>query len=69
MRAGEEVLRKLAAALATKGLRHRTIKSYMTGIRYLHIEGLGDPFLQSLPHLHCVLQGVKRSQSGEGVAG
>ena len=42
----------------------------MAGVRYLHIEeGLGDPFLQSLPHLHYVLWGVKHSQGGEGVAG
>ena len=65
--AGEDVLCKFAAALATEGLRHQTIKFYMAGVRYLHIEeGLGDPFLQSLPHLHYVLRGVKRSQ---GVAG
>ena len=61
--AGEDVLCKFAAALATEGLRHRTIKSYMAGVRYLHIEeGLGDPFLQSPPHLHYVLRGVKHSQ-------
>ena len=53
MPAGEDVLCKFAAALATEGLPHRTIKSYMAGVRYLHIEeGLGDPFLQSSPRLH-----------------
>ena len=49
----EEVLYKFAAKLASEGLKHRTIKSYMAGIRHLHIEeGLGDPFLPALPRLH-----------------
>ncbi len=48
-------------------VRHRTIKSYMAGIRHLHIEeGLEDPFLPALPRLHYVLRGVKRSQGEEG---
>ena len=50
---------KFVVQLATVGLRHCTIKSYMAGIRHLHIgEGLGDPFL-----LHGVSSTrVKRSQ-------
>jgi len=45
------------------GLKHRTIKSYMAGIRHLHVEeGLRDPFLPTLPQLHYVLHGVKQSQ-------
>ncbi len=66
MPAGEDVLCKFAAKMASEGLRHRTIKSYMAGIRHLHIEeGLDDPFLPTLSRLHYVLRGVKRSQ-GEG---
>ncbi len=54
---------KLVAQLATEGLKHSTIKSYMAGVRHLHIgEGLGDPFLSPWPKLHYVLRGVKRSQ-------
>lgn len=64
--AGEDALCKFVAKMASEGLRHRTIKSYMAGIRHLHIEeGLDDPFLPTLPRLHYVLRGVKRSQ-GEG---
>ena len=63
----EEVLCKFAAKLASEGLKHRTIKSYMAGIRHLHIEeGLGDPFQPALPRLHYVLRGVKHSQGEEG---
>ena len=59
----EAVLCKFVAQLAIEGLRHATIKSYMAGIRHLHIEyGLGDPFLPSWSKLHYVLRGVKRSQ-------
>ncbi len=65
--ASEDVLCKFVAKMASEGLRHRTIKSYMAGIRHLHIEeGLEDPLLPARPHLHYVLRGVKRSQGEEG---
>lgn len=68
--ASEEVLCKFVAQMAGEGLRHRTIKSYMAGVRHLHIqEGLGDPFLPALPRLHYVLRGVKRSQGGDNPSG
>ena len=58
----EEVICKFVAQLASEGLKPRTIKSYMAGIRHLHIgEGLGDPFLSSWAKLHYVLRGVKQS--------
>ena len=67
--AGEEVLCKFAAKTANEGLKHRTIKTYMAGIRHLHIqEGLEDPFLPALSRLHYVLRGVKRSQGVEGAS-
>ncbi len=63
---GEDVLCKFAAKMPSEGLKYQTIKSYMAGIRHLHIEeGLADPLLPTLPQLHYVLRGVKRSQ-GEG---
>ena len=61
------MLCKFVAQLAEEGLKHRTIKCYMAGIRHLHIaEGLGDPFLPPLAKLHYVLRGVKRSQGEAG---
>ena len=53
--ASEEVLCKFTAKMACEGLQHRTIKSYMAGVRHLHIEdSMGDPFL---PRLHYVMRG------------
>ena len=68
--AGEDVLCRFVAKMASEGLKHWTIKSYMAGIRHLHVEeGLGDPFLPTLPRLHYVLRGMKRSQGEEGATG
>jgi len=51
--ADEDILCHFAATLAVEGLYHRTMKSYMTGVRHLHIsEGHGDPFLAGLHRLH-----------------
>ena len=56
--------------MASVGLKHRTTKSYMAGIRHFHVEeGLGDPFLPTLPQLHYVLRGIKRSEGEEGATG
>ncbi len=66
MPAEEDILCKFIAKTASERLRYRMIKSYMAGIRHLHIEeGLANPFLSNLPWLHYVLSGVKWSQ-GEG---
>ena len=56
--------------MASEGLKHWTTKSYMAGIRHFHVEeGLGDPFLPTLPRIHYVLRGVKRSEGEEGATG
>ena len=50
--------------LGESGLKHRTIKSYLSAIRFLHIsEGLSDPFRAPLSRLHYVLRGVRRIES------
>ena len=68
--AEEDVLCRFVAKMASEGLKHRTIESNMAGIRHLHVEeGLGDPFLPTLPRLHYMLRGVKRSQGEEGATG
>ncbi len=57
--ADEDALCHFAATLAEEGLRHKTIKSYMAGVRHLHIsEGHGDPFSGGLHRLHYILRGV-----------
>ena len=55
--------------LVKDGLKHRTIKVYLSAIRFLHIsEGEGDPFKAPLQKLHYTLRGVKREEASRGVA-
>ena len=68
--AEEDVLCRFVAKMASEGLKHWTTKSYMAGIRHFHVEeGLGDSFLPTLPQLHYMLRGVKRSEGEEGATG
>lgn len=63
----EDILCRYVALLANEGLRHRTIKSYLSGLRCLQIQqGLGNPFAETLPKLDYVLTGVKRVETGSG---
>lgn len=50
--------------LASEGLKHTTIKCYLSAVRRLQIVGgLGDPFVASWPLLQYTLRGVKLNQS------
>lgn len=65
--AAESTLSKFASSLAREKLKHRTIKSYLSGVRYLHIaEGEGDPFLKPLHRLEYTLRGIKRCEAEAG---
>jgi hypothetical protein len=65
--ATELVLCRFVSYLAEAGLRVRTIKVYLSAIRFLHIrEGVDDPFSLGLQRLHYVLQGIKRSEVAGG---
>ena len=65
----EEGLCRFVAKLAHEGLKHRTIKSCLSGVRYLHIsEGLGDPFVQQMPWLQYMVNGIKRIEAEKGTA-
>ena len=63
MPASEEGLCRFVARLAGD----QTIKSYLSGVRHLHIEGSPDPFIQPLHRLHYTLRGVKRLEGEKGV--
>ena len=67
--AAESTLCIFAAYLALQGLKHHTIKSYLSAVRHLQIEkNCFDPFnQQSLVKLELVLKGVKRYQAALGV--
>ena len=61
----EAILCSYVAFLAGQGLKHRTIKAYLSGIRHLQIaRGLGNPFTNgSMPQLECILSGVRRVEA------
>ena len=55
---------KFAASITDQGLKHTTIKSYLSGIRHMQImSGFRDPFVQSLPKLEYVLREIKLDQA------
>lgn len=60
----ELILCRFVAYLAHQGLKQRTLKSYLSAIRHLHIaEGLEDPFKAPLHRLHYTLSGVIKTES------
>ena len=52
----------------TSNLKHRTIKTYLSGICSLYIaEGAGDPFTKPLHRLEYTLTGTKRCEAEAGM--
>ena len=50
--------------LGQEQLKHQTIKSYLSGIRYYNIEqSHPDPFIKDMPRLQYVLRGIKLEES------
>ncbi len=69
--ASESTLSSFAATctVAHEGLKHQTIKGYLSGVRNLQIRsGLGDPFQTPTPILDYVLRGIKSEQAKRGNA-
>ena len=62
----EPVLCQFVSFLATEQLKHTTIKSYLSSIRFFQILQCGtDPFIRDLPrlcHLTYVLRGIKSEE-------
>ena len=49
-----------------QGLKHQTIKSYLSAVHHLQVScGEGDPNLGGMPQLALTLRGVKREQCGQ----
>ena len=64
----ENVLCYFAACLGQQGLAASSIRTYLSGIRQLHIaRGFPDPHIDHMPRLRQVLRGIKvqASQSGK----
>jgi hypothetical protein len=63
----EQKLVNFVAFAVNHGLKHQTIKCYLSAIRHLQIEcGGGDPRVDSMPLLVLALRGTKREQAGIG---
>ena len=65
----QSLLCSYVSYLADQGLKHCTIKVYLSAIRNLQISyGLGDPFAGvAWPQLDLVMRGVKRAEAEKGV--
>ena len=65
----EVTLCRYVTYLAQQGLKHRTIKAYLSGIRCLQIQkALGNPLVNgSMSRLEYVLMGIKRAQAHSGI--
>ena len=63
----QDTLCSFVADLADKGLKYRSIKSYLAGIQNLHItQGLPSPSTNALPRLQLVMRGIQRHQAETG---
>jgi len=64
----EQLLCRFVASLGQQKLKHRTIKTYLSGIRFAQIHlGMGNPFLpQSMPQLEYLLAGIKHVEARAG---
>ena len=61
----EAILCRYVTFLGQQGLKHRSIKAYLSGLRFAQIQlGLGNPFAhEAMLQLEYVLTGIKRVQA------
>ena len=61
----ETLLCRYVSYLASQGLKHKTIKAYLSGLRFTQIHlNMGNPFKTAdMPQLDYVLTGIKRVQA------
>ena len=60
----EHLLCRYVAFLVDSGLKHSSIKGYLSALRRMQIVGgMGDPFAVSWPLLECTLKGIKMQQA------
>ena len=53
------------ALAVDQGLKHQTIKSYLSAIRHLQVScGGGDPKISDMPQVSLMLRGVRKEQAG-----
>ena len=58
----QDTIVRFAAHLASTGVSYQSIRSYLSGLRFLQVSsGFPDPCIGSLPRLEYVLRGIRRS--------
>ena len=64
--ATEQKLIEFVAFVANQGLKHQTIKCYLSAVCHLQIaSGGGDARVESMPVLELILRGTRKEQSGD----
>ncbi len=67
MPATQDGLCMFVARMAKEGLKYRTLKGYLAGVKHLHVaEGLPEPFGPAQKRLHYALQGIRRREANLG---
>lgn len=67
MPATQDGLCMFVARMAKEGLKYRTLKGYLAGVKHLHVaEGLPEPFGPAQKRLHYTLQGIRRREANLG---
>ena len=65
--ASERILCQFAAYLGSSNISQKTIKAYLSGIRFHHIvSNLQDPEISGMARLQYVLRGIKMTQAKQG---
>ena len=60
----EVVLGGFVVHLADEGLKYRSIKTYLSGVRYFHIKvGVANPFQGAVPRLDYIMRGIKKNEA------
>lgn len=65
--ASESVLCQYVSFLGHEKLKHKTIKSYLSSVRFFQIlHSSTDPFIRDMPKLQYVLRGIKSEEAKKG---
>ena len=60
----QSTLCRFVALLAQEGVAHKTLKAYLSAVRYLHLPISGtDPGIRDMTLLSYVMQGIRRGQA------
>ena len=64
----ENALCNFVVMLATQGIKHSSLKGYLSALRYLQLQGIGtDPKVGDMALLQQTIKGIKRVQSHQNL--